>query len=79
MRQPDPAQLAEYQSLRAQLQDFEPALDAEDIDEWIVMAMQDHRICPTDLHVPDGQTLVQTVMARTSTETKIRALKALLA
>lgn len=76
---PDPAQEALYQSLRVSLQDFEPQLTAEEIDDWIVDALTGFKICNTDIYVKPGQTHTEAVMLRTSTETKIRALQALLA
>lgn len=63
-------QEAEYQALRQQLKAFEPGLTDEDVDEWIRDALSAFGICNTDVQ--------GCVLARTSAETKIRALKALL-
>lgn len=77
-RQALEAQTAQYHTLRAQLQAQDPGADDAELDELIVQTMSAFKICPTDVAVLEGQTHTQAVMARTSTETKIKALEALL-
>lgn len=77
MAPPDPF-AEEYQTLRQQLHAFQPGLSDAEIDDWIVDAMSAFKICSSDIYVPDGETHTTAMMNRTSTETKIRALKELL-